>query len=420
MKMMIRPGALSGTIRAISSKSHAHRLLVLAALCDAPVRVRMDAPGEDVAATLSCLTRLGAQVSKAHDGVTVHPIKTPAAHPLLECGESGTTLRLLLPVAAALCPSVKFHGKGRLPERPIAELQEAIAAHGVAADRPALPFTTKGQLKGGVFSLPGNISSQYVSGLLLALPLVGGGEIRITGPLVSAGYVDMTIAAMAQFGVGVVRREDGFLVPGGKRYRSPGTVQVEGDWSSAAFFLTAGALSGPVTVMGLSLGSLQRDKQIVELLLRFGADVTVLPDGVRVSAGEGGRGAEIDLEDVPDLAPILAVAAAATGGGETVFRRVSRLRDKESDRVAAILHLMQGFGVRAFTGPDEIIIRGGGLETGGPVDGFSDHRIVMAAAILATAAQAGETLISGAQAVNKSYPGFFEDFVRLGGSAHVI
>ena len=418
---IIQPGGLQGNLPAIPSKSQAHRLLICAALADAATKIRMQSPSQDIQATLNCIQRLGARVVPTQEGVTIHPIGTPTSSPLLDCGESGTTLRLLLPVVTALCAQATFHGHGRLPQRPIGELQNCLEAHGACFDKQKLPFQVRrGDFTGGVFCIPGDISSQYLSGLLLMLPLLPqGGEIRLTTPLASQGYVDMTLAAMAAFGVKVQKQPGRYLVSGGQAYRSPGTAGVEGDWSNAAFFLAAGALSGPVTVTGLSMSSLQRDKDMLELLLRFGANVILGKDSVTVQAGAPRRGMEIDVENIPDLAPVLCVMAAAARGGKTTLLHTARLRLKESDRVEAILNMLHALGVRAEAGPDRMVVYGGGQIAGGVVDCCGDHRIAMAAAVGACVAS-GKITVLNARAVDKSYPAFFEDFARLGGNVYVV
>ncbi len=286
-------------------------------------------------------------------------------------------------------------GHGRLPDRPQEILLHLLAEHGAAADAGRLPLTLSGGLRGGRFTLPGDVSSQYVSGLLFALPLLPeGGEICLSTPLQSAGYVEMTLRSLARFGVGVERTATGYLVPGGQKYRSPGELSPEGDWSNAAFFLAAG-----VEVTGLDRESAQGDRVIERLLPALGG------------------GAVVDLEQIPDLLPILAVAAARARG-VTRFVGGARLRLKESDRIESTASLLRALGVGAETLPDGLTVHGGSF-VGGLVDGANDHRIVMAAAVAAVTAK-GAVTIRGAEAVAKSYPRFFEDLKSLGGIFHVL
>lgn len=417
MNVTVRPGLLHGNVAAIPSKSDAHRLLIAAALADKPTHIELPSRSRDIDATAACLRALGAQITDEPGGVLVTPIKKRGESPLLDCGESGTTLRLLLPVAAALCKSARLIGRGRLPERPLAELIRCLSAHGVTFDNDRLPLTLSGELCSGEYNIPGDVSSQYISGLLLALPLLAGdSSIKLTSPLESAGYVDMTLSALSRFGVRAQTEPDGFFVPGNQAYCSPGSVRAEGDWSNAAFFLAAGAIGKSVTCTGLTENSAQPDRAILELLSRFGAQVVWQDDALTVSPAPI-VGIDIDVSQSPDLVPILAVLGCAAKG-KTRLYNARRLRMKESDRLCAVAAMVRAFGAAAEELPDELVITGGAL-SGGSVDCCEDHRIAMAAAVASTIAK-GETTLTGAQCVQKSYPSFFEDFASLGGSTDVI
>ena len=388
------PGALKGRIPAIVSKSAAHRALMLASLADAPTMLTPEAHSEDIDATLRCLSVLGAAFETAPGGFLVKP-GTRAPGGEADCRESGSTLRFLIPLAAALGATTRFSGSGRLPERPLGPLVDAIKAHGCAFDAEQLPFMLSGRLTGGLFLLPGDISSQFITGLLMALPLIGGGRIVLTTPLESAGYVRMTVSAMARFGVPVMEKSDGWEVPGAV-YRSPGTFQIEGDWSNAAFFLAAG-----VKVTGLDEDSAQPDRAIRAMLTAFDA-----PDRA------------LDMRETPDILPILAAVAAVTLG-ETRFTGAARLRIKESDRLKSMAAGIRAIGGDAAELQDGLIVRCVKPPAGGDVDAAGDHRIAMAFAVAATRC-AGPVTIHGAEAVRKSYPAFFEDFTRLGGRVDVL
>ncbi len=418
MNVTIHPGRLSGAVRVPASKSAAHRALIAAALSDGLTTVHIDALNDDIEATLACLAALGALIDydERRGRLIVRPVDgapglrrhleglagKAAAHvdyaePLeLDCGESGSTLRFLLPVACALGVRARFTGRGRLPERPNRALTEALRAHDAAIDADTLPMNVAGGLRGGLWTLPGDVSSQYVTGLLFALPLLDGDSvIRLTTPLQSAGYVDMTLETVRDFGIKVVPADDGWRVPGGQIYRTPEDVFVEGDWSAAAFWLAANAMGSDIDVTGVSRRTAQGDRAIEDLLGR----------------------PEIDASNVPDLVPALAAAAAALPQ-KTVITGAARLRLKESDRLKAVADMLTALGGAVEIMPDGLVIDGGRPLTGGTVDGFGDHRIVMAAAILATRAD-GPVTITGAQAVSKSYPDFFEHFRALGGSVDV-
>lgn len=400
MNVVVTPSPLSGAVRVPASKSVAHRLLICAALADGPTRVEIGATNRDVEATIACLRALGAGIERTDSGLTVSPAVHIPKEATLDCGESGSTLRFLLPVAAALGTRARFIGHGRLPERPNAPLVAALRAHGAAVDGDLLPMTVSGPLTGGLWTLPGNVSSQYVTGLLFALPLLrDDSAIRLTTPLASAAYVDMTLRALARFGITVEATGDGWRVPGSQRYRAPETAAVEGDWSAAAFWLAANALGSDIRVDGLDPSSAQGDRRVTELLGR----------------------PEIDATHVPDLVPALAVAAACLPQ-RTVVTGAARLRLKESDRLQSVADMLEALGHNVTVTPDGLIIDGGRQKPCPDnlrvVDGANDHRIVMAAAIAAAHADVPVRIL-GTQAVEKSYPDFFRDFEALGGKTHV-
>ena len=417
MRVRIEPGPRHGALRAISSKSDVHRQLICAALADTATEFAPFTGSDDIEATLRCLKALGASWEALPDGggrLTPGPVREA---PRLDCGESGSTLRFLLPVAAALGCGAGFSGSGRLPRRRIGPLLEVLAENGCRPDAEHLPLTLSGRLGSGVFSIVGGESSQYISGLLFALPrLSGDSRIRLTSPLSSKGYVDMTLRTLRLFGVRAEETKDGYFVPGGQRYRSPGRAEPEGDWSNAAFHLAAGAMGDPVTVTGLDPASPQRDREILALLERFGASVEQRGGSVTVSPGNL-RGQRIDVDQIPDLLPVLAVLGCAARG-ETVLYNARRLRDKESDRLAAVSGMLRSLGGDVREEADALVIRGTALR-GGAADGAGDHRIVMAAATAAVLCRE-PVEITGAEAVSKSYPGFFEDLKALGGCVHVI
>lgn len=417
MDIKITPARLSGIAAAIPSKSDAHRLLILAALADQPTTLQLPLASEDIQATCSCLEALGAGIRRDGDRVLVTPIRQVPSNPLLDCGESGSTLRFLLPVAAAIVSAARFTGRGRLAERPIAELKTALAAHGVTFSSEKLPFTVTGRLQPGDYSVPGNVSSQYITGLLLAMAAMGGGSsLTLETDLESAAYVDITLHALQRFAVEVGKTPAGWSMNGDQALRSPGKLTVDGDWSNAAFFLVAGAIGNLVTVKGLDLTSTQGDKLILEVLRTFGAGVEASEESVTVSKGPL-EGCVVDLREIPDALPALAVLAACAKG-ETAFINAGRLRLKESDRLTAVADMIRSLGGKVQELPEGLIIQGGPL-TGGTVNGYGDHRIVMAAAVAASVCREPVT-ITGAEAVRKSYPNFFEDYSALGGDIHVL
>ena len=400
MKATILPSRLRGTVAAIPSKSQAHRMLICAALADGPSQIRCPATSRDIDATAACLRALGAEIAYRGDTFFVEPVTVRTENGSLPCAESGSTLRFLLPVAAALGGGATFHLEGRLPQRPLSPLWEELCGHGCMLSRPAADrIRMQGKLTGSKFTMAADISSQFISGLLFALPLLGGGEIRLTGQIESAGYLEMTCQAMREFGVEIVWDADRIVVaPGG--YHTPGVLEVEGDWSNAAFWLCAQALGQEITCTGLNERSTQRDRLVVEAI-----------------AAIRGRNAVISAKDIPDLVPVLAVLAAATPG-TTRFTDAQRLRIKESDRIASTLALIRAIGGAGQETADGLEICGKARLRGGSCDACNDHRIAMSAAVAALACEQ-PVILTGAQAVEKSYPAFWQEFSRLGGQVRL-
>lgn len=391
MDITVIPGKLHGTVRAIPSKSQAHRMLICAAFADAQTVLTCPETNRDIDATVRCLNALGADITRTSDGFLVEPAREIPKESELPCQDSGSTLRFLLPVAGALGCEATFRLTGRLPERPLSPLWQEMERMGCALSRPtADTVRCQGRLSPGEYRIDGGVSSQFLTGLLLALALVPG-ESRLTvlGKLESAPYVTMTQRAMALFG----RNTENFRISGGT-FHSPGALTVEGDWSNAAFFLAAQALGSDVTVENLNFDSPQGDRACAALL-------PGLTEG-RLT---------VDASDIPDLVPILAVTAANCHGA--VFTNIQRLRLKESDRVESVIALLTALGGRAEANSDTLTVWGTGL-TGGTVDSRNDHRIAMAAAIGATVCSSPVTVL-GARCVEKSYPAFWREYQQLGG-----
>lgn len=420
MDVKITPSRLEGTVRAVSSKSDAHRILIAAALSDKKTVIHCNSDSEDIKATVGCLEALGAEITRDGDIITVIPVKDGEKDVELDCRESGSTLRFLLPVAAALGKNAVLTGSGRLPSRPILPLRNEMEKNGVTFTPPwQFPIGISGKLQSGEYTLKGNVSSQFVTGLLFALALLDGDStIRLLPPVESRSYINMTVNTLSKFGVCVTEKDNTYYIKGSQKYTSPEEIFVEGDWSNAAFFLCAGAINGDVTVTGLDRNSLQGDKKIVDILRQMGADAEVGDDKIRVKSSEL-HGVQIDASDIPDLVPVLSVTAANAKSGVTVVTNAERLRLKESDRLRAICESLTGLGnVNAQT-DDGLVIWCDEKLTGGEVSSYSDHRMVMSAAVAALGSER-EVTVRGAEAVNKSYPNFFEDYKMLGGKADVI
>ena len=391
MDICITPKKLYGNINAIPSKSQAHRMLICAAFADQPTTLICPETNRDIEATANCLVALGAGITRLSNGYRVNPIGEVPFRAALPCQDSGSTLRFLLPIAGALGVDTVFQMTGRLPQRPLSPLWEEMERMGCALTRPtADTLRCTGHLRSGDYAIDGNVSSQFITGLLFALSLLPGqSHLQVLGKLESAPYVSMTLAAMEHFGISCKN----YCFPGNGRFHSPGTVTVEGDWSNAAFFLAARALGSPIQVGNLNPDSPQGDRACAQLLPR-------LKDSITISAA-----------DIPDLVPILAVTAAANQGA--VFSDIGRLRLKESDRVASVIEMLQALGGKAEANDTTLMVYGTGLH-GGIVDCRNDHRIAMSAAIAATVCDSPVILL-GAQCVEKSYPKFFHDYTSLGG-----
>ncbi len=408
-----------GEVTVIPSKSVAHRSLICAALADKPTDIICEASSQDIAATVRCLNSLGAEIKEKSGVYHVLPIKKKIEKAVLDCGESGSTLRFLVPVAAALGGEISFRGEGRLPTRPMWPLVECLESMGAAIEYGGtLPLTTNGNLSGGRFAIAGNVSSQFISGLIFALPLLEKDSvIDISGKIESMPYIEMTLDTVSKFGITAERCGNKIHIPGGQSYRSPGSFTVEGDWSNAAFWLSLGAFSDEgITCRGLRHDSIQGDKKIVDILRRFGAEVTQGDDFVTVKK-DTLSAVRIDAAEIPDLVPVLCIVAAVANG-ETVVYNAERLRIKESDRIESTVAMLRALGAVAEPTSDGIRIFGRRELSGGKVNSYNDHRIVMSAAV-AAAVSTGKVSVKNAEAVRKSYGDFFEKYTTLGASVEI-
>lgn len=416
-KIKISKSGLAGRVIAPPSKSLSHRVIISACLADGVSYIKNISLSKDVLATVRCMQKLGAEIKVSGDTLVIHGIMNHNLIADLDCGESGSTLRFLLPVAAALGATATFIGHGKLPNRPIVDYLNIFRKHNVTVKtQGGLPLKIRGQLSSGIFEVSGNVSSQYISGLLFALPLLkGDSQIILTTPLQSKEYVDMTIAVLMQFGIIIDRTEKGFFVKGGQRYLACDT-EIEGDWSQAAFFLVAGALSGEVGVSGLSLDSVQGDKAIFDIIKKFGGDIHF--DGhTAICKKSKLKACTVDCADIPDLVPIIAVMGGFAQG-LTTLQNIERLRYKESDRVEATINGLRALGFLCGAEEKNIAITSHRIGSDFKVDGCNDHRIVMAFSVAGTVD--GEVTISDYEAIEKSYPDFYRDFRSIGGVADVL
>ena len=415
MKRTIIPGARTGRVRIPASKSQAHRLLICAALGEEKTEVVCDGISADIAATAKCLSALGAKIEEMETGFLVSPIKkVPEGRCDLYCGESGSTLRFLLPIVGALGAQAVFHREGRLPQRPLAPLDSVLKEHGMTLREDGDLLYCSGQLIGGNYTIAGNVSSQYISGLLMALPLlIRDSLLMVSGPLESAAYVAMTEDALQLSKLTIPKMGAMWAIPGQQRCHLPKRTVVEGDWSNTAFFLCMGALSKEgVTVEGLNLQSSQGDRGVLDVLRRFGAEVTEHGDAVTVRRGAL-HGVMIDAAPIPDLIPVLSVVASVAEG-ETRVENAYRLRLKESDRLKSTANLLRALGGQVEEKEDGLVITGVPALHGSAVETQNDHRLAMSAATAACAAT-GEITVDNDGCVAKSYPRFWEDFSSLKG-----
>ena len=416
--VVITPRNLSGIVTPPPSKSDAHRAIICAALARGTSTIAPFETSADMEASISAVQALGAKVERTENGLLVDGTNTFCTiQSKIDCKESGSTLRFIIPVAAVGGKPVTFTGSGRLPQRPIGPFLDCLPKAGVHCETAGgLPLTISGRIAPGEYLLPGNVSSQFITGLLLALPLLHGDSvIRLSSPLQSVGYVDLTLSALRHFGVNVHVRKSTYLIKGDQHY-TPSKYKTESDWSQAAFWLVAGALGAPVTCLGLKTSSRQGDRAIFDLLLRFGAKLGC-GDEITVSRGDY-HGIEIDAAQIPDLVPPLA-AFAALCPGRTIIKGAERLRMKESDRLHTITLSLNTLGALVTERDDGLVIDGVPALHGGVADSFNDHRIAMALSIAAIRSK-GEVTIKGCECVNKSYPEFFNHYNALGGCAHVV
>ena len=406
MNVCVMPKKLFGTVTPPPSKSMAHRLIIAAALGSGTSTIRNVAFSKDIEATLRCMETLGAEWSRqGGDTIRVKGIRSRSTEELLhfDCGESGSTLRFLIPIALAVAGGGVFTGQGRLMERPQKPYFDLFDEKGISWKQENGILTVQGRLTPGEYRLPGNVSSQFFTGLLFALSLLDSpSEIISTTTLESADYINMTLEAMRCADAGATVSEDGRAFRTTPSAYASFDNTVEADWSQAGFWYAALALNSKLDLQGLNAFSSQGDMVVVPHFLRL-----TQPGAL-----------EIDISGCPDLLPPLAVMAAVRSG-TTRFINAARLRIKESDRLATVTALLTALGCQVEEHPAELVVHGGTFLSGGTVDGANDHRIVMAAAVAATACNAPVTIL-GAEAVSKSYPNFWEEYQRLGGDFHVL
>ena len=430
MDIKITPSKLIGTVNIPSSKSMTHRMLICAALANGQSKISNITFSKDIYATINALTAIGADIKINEDSATVLGINNVSDIAEIDCCESGSTLRFLIPITAALGINSTYTGQGRLPERPITPYLRELTKYGIKFEyNNTMPFNMFGKLKCGEFKLEGNISSQFITGLLFALPLLSFDSIiEITTPLESKGYIDltlqvlklygievvnheskpyadMTIKCLNTFGIEITETEKGYFIKGNQKYK-PKNIVVEGDYSQAAFFYVANILGNDININNLKENSLQGDKKIVEITRNLCYNENNEPNGFSINAA-----------DIPDLVPILGVLGTFCQGKSLIYG-AERLKIKESDRLESTSAALNALGGNITAENDGLSILHSVLK-GGVVDSFGDHRIAMSAAIAATVCSE-PVIIKNADAVEKSYPDFFKDYQKLGGIIDVI
>ena len=418
MRVTLLPSELKGTVTAPPSKSYMHRALILSSIADKSTKLMCTSFSEDIKATMSCLTALGASFEIKKDCVIVSPIdvnKKDDKECVLDVGESGSTFRFMLPFAAALGRKCVFKGADRLGKRPLLPLINTLLENGAVithSESSFLPLKLSGKLTGTLFSVPGDVSSQFITGLLFALCIMGGGSITTTTPLQSAPYVEITTDILKKFGIITETAPGGYRINENQKCISPRSLKIEGDYSNAAFWLVAGAIGkGSIRCEGVFENSIQGDRKIEDILTKMGAKIKREEAAVTVYPSKL-FGTNIDAADIPDIVPVICVASCSAEGA-TVITNTKRLREKESDRVESTVNMLCALGADIEADENTITIRKSAL-CGGIIDSANDHRIAMSGAIASLITKDAVT-IENAGAVSKSYPDFFLKFQMLGG-----
>ena len=419
--LKIIPSKLEGSLRIPPSKSISHRAIICAGLAEGLSRIENIIFSEDIKATLEGLAALGVPEpvgQKEEDSWTLNirgTSKLKSVSPIINCRESGSTLRFLVPLATLTGEKITFTGQGKLVERPLDVYYDIFNEQGLeySTNGGLLPLTVKGSLKPGIYRLKGNISSQFITGLMFLLPLLPeDSRIILTTELQSRGYVDLTLDVLRKFGIEIENKGyQEFYIKGNQKYKSR-DYRVEGDYSQAAFWIVAGVLGHRIECLDLNSASLQGDKAILAIVRQMGADVEILDNKVRVKRSTP-KAAVIDAQHCPDLVPVLAVLAALSEGTSRIIN-AGRLRLKESDRLKAISTELNKLGAKVTEYDQGLVIEGVESLTGGEVDSWNDHRIAMALAVASVRCKE-PVYLTGFDAVNKSYPDFWRDFTRLGG-----
>ena len=417
-KVIFSKGVKGGKVTVPPAKSYGHRSIICAALSEKASLISNMDLSEDMKASLNFLTALGGKYEYSSRCLKVNPINLNSENIIIDCGESGSTFRFVIPIIAALGVKATLVGRGRLPERPLNVYTDLLPEFGVSFSANKLPMKISGKLKSGKFRVPGNISSQFISGLLFALPLLQeDSEIEIVGKLESGAYIDMTIDVLDKYGIEITKTEKGYFVKGKQQYKAV-DYTVEGDWSQAAFFLTMGALSDEVIeIEGLNKNSIQGDMGVLKLYKEIGAHIDFEGAALKIKKGSL-KAIETDMHDMPDAVPALS-ALLALCEGVSVIKGAERLRIKESDRLKSVSDALNSLGGKVTETVDGLEIEGVNRLCGGNADSVNDHRILMAMASVRSMTD-NDIVMTDSHCVSKSYPDFYKDYIKLGGKADVI
>lgn len=414
--VIINPKKLNGNISIPSSKSLSHRAIISASLSLGESNIDNLIFSDDIYATLEGMEKLGSQIEKISPrSLKIKGQNSVEVNPIIDCKESGSTLRFLIPISLLWDNMTTFTGRGKLTSRPLDEYYKIFDKQDIkyTNNNGELPLSLQGSIRPGSFEIEGNISSQFITGLMFTLPLLrGDSKIIIKDELESKGYVDLTIDILSKFGIEIINKDyKEFIINGNQEYKNI-DYNVEGDFSQAAFWIVAGILGEKINSNNLNINSLQGDKVVINLVKKMGGNIEINHDFIKTTESKT-KGIIIDASQCPDIIPIMTVLAALSEGQSKIIN-ASRLRIKESDRLKAISTELNKLGADVIEVGDSLIINGKAGLKGGIVDSWNDHRIAMALAIASIKAT-DEVTITNSDAVNKSYPHFWEDFKGVGG-----
>lgn len=423
--VIINGSKLSGTLCPPPSKSDSHRAIICASLAHGTSYIHPISFSNDIISTINCMKILGANILEYKNGLLITGIdynnnKIHSNYSIkLNCNESASTLRFIIPIVAALGINSTFLGNISLQNRTLAVYSELLPKHGVSLIKKgilSLPLNVSGKLQGKNFYIPANISSQFISGLLFALPILKNDTfIYITTNIESEPYLNMTIKTLNHFGIKIKKTKYGFFIKGNQSYISK-DYHIERDWSQAAFFVAAGCIGSNIHLKGMDINSNQGDKEIINIAKQFGADISIKDKDIFINTNQL-KGINVDVSQIPDLVPIIAVIASNANGTSRIFN-ASRLRLKESDRLKSISKSLKSIGASIIQTSDSIVINGVKHFNSSTIDSFNDHRIAMAMSIAAIKTK--QLTIKNFHCINKSYPNFFNDYNMLGGNIHVV